>query len=405
MKKLFFITFLIPFSEALAADSKASDCKSSTSATELVRCAIKSSTQVKLDSLNLDSQTRLVSKARNFRNPELGIESVRGDDGSNNLEAELLVELELFGQRSARINRAKAEKDIAEKQLLISKQDVAVQVVTTLYRLRQIDTETHLVTEAAETFTRVTKPYRGRLRLNPEQEVSLSVFELAAEENSLKIKSLEQERQKLLNQLNQLVGIETVAPALLPPLKTAWPEISNSVDAQSASLQLAASELKRAQAEVSAARADSWPTINVGPKFERSGDEETRVGVALSMPLPLFNVNSSGRAAARSQLTRAEIQAELMRKSFENEKALLLKTYSDSANTLKNSAQKAGLTKKHQSLHRLLNQGLVNASLVIELHRQMLDYQNTLHEQELRGVESYWRLLAIAGKLEEGEVK
>lgn len=405
MKKLFFLILLISYSAAFAAESKVSDCKGAASATALVRCAIKSSSTVSLDALSVESQSKLVSKARNFRNPELGVESVRGEDGSNNLEAQLLVDVELFGQRSARVNRAKAAHEIAEKQLLLTKQDVAVEVVSALYRLRQIDTEIHLVAEAAETFTQVTKPYRKRLRLSPEQEISLSVFELAAEENGLKIKSLEQERQKSLNQLNQLLGIESVAPALLPPLKTTWPDITSEVDAQSASVQLAASELKGAQAELSAERADSWPTLSVGPKIEKSGGDETRVGVAVSMPIPLFNVNSAGRSAARAQVTRAEIQAALARKSFENQKTLLVKTYNDSAVALKNSAQRAGLTKKHQSLHRLLNQGLVNASLVIELHRQMLEYQSTIHELELKGVESYWRLLAISGKLEEGEVK
>ncbi len=397
---------LVTSSLGIAADIKpGSDCRSASTATELVRCALASGVEVKLDSLNVEARGKLVSKARAFRNPELGIENVRGAGGTNDLEATLLVELEVFGQRSSRLNSAKAEKELAEKQLLLTKQDVAVNVVTALYRLRQIETESHLVTEAADSFTRVTKPYRGRLRLNPEQEVSLSVFEIAAEENQLKVRTLQQERQKILNQLNLSLGLQTVSPSLLPPFKTVWPELSSSSDGQSASVQVAASELRRAEAELAAQRAESWPAISVGPKIVKSGEDDTRVGFALSMPLPVFSQNGSGRSAARTQVTRAQIQAQLAKNSFQNEKSLLLRTYNDSAVALKNSVQKAGLTKKHQSLHRLLNQGLINASLVIELHRQLLDYQAAVHEQELKGVESYWKLLAIEGKLEEGEVK
>lgn len=407
MKKLFLtVLFMMP-SSLFALDTRESEagCITSKTATELVRCAINESSDVKIQSLNAQSQEKLVSKATQWRNPELDVESVSDGNGNQNTEASMLFDFELFGKRSSRVKRAKAESEIAEKQLLLTKADVAIFVATSLYRMRQIDTEASLVTEAAETFLNVTKPYKGRIRLNPEQEVSLSVFEIAAEENQLRLNNLKQEKEHLASQLRvTLNSSESPDAKILPPLKTNWPAI-NGAKNESAPLQILAAQDRRATADLDAERAESWPELKLGPKYEKAGREDAQVGVALSLSLPIFSLNGGGRAAAQTNLTRVRLESELARKRIDNERANLEKIYAESGQAIQRSVQNARLKQKHQSLHRLLNQGLVNASLVIEMHRQLFDYQAGLHEQELKGVEAYWKLLALDGRILEGEIK
>lgn len=406
MTKLFFsLVILIPaFAFAQNKDAN-SNCSTRKSATELVRCAIKDSSEVRVLTLETESQQKLVSKARQLRNPELDAETVSDGSGNQNTEATLLFDLEVFGTRSARVKRAEADSEIAEKQLLLSKAEIAVFVATSLYRLRQIDTEASLVSEAAETFLNVTKPYRKRVRLNPEQEVSLSVFEIAAEENQLRLNNLNQEKERLTSNLRlTLNSPESVDPKILPPLKTDWPALSSAKN-DSPSLQILAAQERKAMADLDSEKAESWPELKLGPKFEKEGRSDSQVGVALSLTLPVFSQNGGGRAAAQSNLTKVRLENELARRRVDNERSSLEKIYSDSARAIQKSVQSARLQQKHQSLHRLLNQGLVNASLVIEMHRQLFDYQAGLHEQELKGVEAYWKLLALDGRILEGEIK
>jgi len=57
------------------------------------------------------------------------------------------------------------------------------------------------------------------------------------------------------------------------------------------------------------------------------------------------------------------------------------------------------LRDKHEQVEDFFERGLISSSLVIEAHRQMLDFTRSRHEHELAAVTALWRIRAIDGTI------
>lgn len=381
-------------------------CATATNATELVRCAFEKGFQTRIQKANQAYTDKLIDVARQRINPELTVESVPNDQRGQNTEAILMHTFETGGKRSARINSAKADAELGRSQLLLAQEGAAVNTVTSLYRLRQLDEEISLLSESSETFRGITSRYRKRIRLAPQQEISLSIFELAADDSQIKLNQLKRERDQVAKTLMISLGLQDIKPQLLPPLKVSWPQLTLSEKNEGAAFRIISSAKKRAEAGVDLAKSQSWPNLSVGPKLETiSGNtNDTRVGVALALPLPLFNANGAGRTAARSGLERAGLESELASLNLARERERLKGIYNDSAQAFKSEQANQSLSGRHKRLHTV-NRDLLDAALIIELHRQVFEYQVSLHAQELAGVEALWSLYALEGHILKNEVK
>ncbi len=395
---------------AVAAEEAGEVCSQPRNPTDIVRCALSRSPQAKAGEIVRNSQSHLVNTARQRLNPEISAEVIPNGNGGQRAEVALLHTFELGGKRSARIEAAEAASDFAIAQLNLSLADLAVDTVKDLYLLRQKTEEEKLLKESAETFSTILRAYKRRMGLSPGQEVALSVFEIAAEESALRMSRIILERQAILASLSTRVGLsgKSIDDRLLPQLKSSWPAPAQSNGSRSLALEVLKASSRQAEAEVRLAHAQSWPDMALGPKVEfenTNGTNDTRVGIALSLPLPVFHRNSAGRAYSSANLERIRLETQLAQNIVANDREKWLRTYEAAGAAIKRSLENAKLQQRHKTLHRLIGQGLVGATEVIELHRQIFDYQEALHEQELQGVEAQWRLLALDGKLLEGEVK
>ena len=373
-------------------------------ATDVVRCAMVQSPEALIGRKSLDQQSKLIESARQRINPEFDGELVP-KTGGQSAELSLMHTFELGGKRNARTEVARAEFSLAEKQQLATQEQVAVKTAVTLYRLRQVKNEIALLKEAGDTFSKVIGGYRGRIRLTPAQEVSLSIFEIAARENELHVLRISQEQDRLLAEVTRSIGT-SVSDSLLPPVKLNWPDLPPG-SLRGGEVQLAEFGLKRAQAGLEASSADAWPDLKVGPKvvLETGDTSETQVGVALSMQLPIYQRNSAGKAAASADVERARLQGELVRIRLSQVRDLFAKRYKASGSAFKQAMTGAKLQERHRSLHRLINQGFVGATEVIELHRQIFEFQTTADEHELSGVEALWSIHALDGRVTEAEIE
>ena len=108
---------------------------------------------------------------------------------------------------------------------------------------------------------------------------------------------------------------------LLPDLKSEWPTIDVDEIRNSTHLNLNR-EVELAVAKYGLAKSESWPNLSIGPKFgQTTGNvNETTFGVALSMPLPILNLNGGGRAKASSELQKVELQKKLISDRLEQYK-------------------------------------------------------------------------------------
>jgi outer membrane protein, heavy metal efflux system len=391
-----------------APSSQSGGCGHFSTATDLVRCALLSSPQSRILKVTESAQEQAVAVAKQRPNPQVAAEFVPLGNGQRT-EITAVHTFQLGGKRSSRIAAAEATRDVALSEVRISQEDLVIDTVKDLYFLRQKLEEEKLLAESSEAFANVVKTYRRRLRLSPEQNVSLSVFQIAAEENILRLSRIEQERETALNALAVRLGIDpkAITPAILPALKRDWPAVQLPAIQNARARAIEASQ-RQVTAALEVAKAERWPDLAVGPKLEienSNGVSDTRIGIALSLPLPLYHRNGAGAAFAAAQVQQLSATNALSQLTLNNDRENWLRIYRTSGESISKSLKTTNLQQRHKDLHSLISQGLIGAPEIIELHRQMFAYQEAVHEQELRGVEAQWRLLAMDGKLLEGELK
>jgi len=218
---------------------------------------------------------KLVNIAKQRPNPELESRILGGqtaDDTNLNTETSLLHTLELGGKRKYRIGQAKVLAEKSGVQVKRNQEEVALQTVLTLYRLRQIKSELGRADETLATFNKILSTFKSRPKLPPEQEVSQSSFSLAREDYKLKKISLLQEQANLVAWLEVATGVsEQSILRHLPSSKTKWPQLEKSTEhaqPSNATLEGARTEKKLSEANVSIAKSNAWPDLKIGPSFD-----------------------------------------------------------------------------------------------------------------------------------------
>ena len=191
---------------------------------------------------------------------------------------------------------------------------------------------------------------------------------------------------------------------LLPPIKTEWENLGLEAT-QSSIIALSEAIEKKANSELSLARSEAFPELHLGPKLRYNTGEksDTTIGFSLSMTLPILNQNNGAKESARYNLQRTSLETAITKTKINTERELLIKSYNRSAGAIKHAQATTRLNERHKSLHKLISQGVVSASLVIELHRQLFEYQSALHDQEITGIEALWKLYAIDGSIAGGQ--
>lgn len=386
---------------SLFAGSALAECAPPQSAQVLLECAVGNDPTVRLAEARRAQATAEVGSTRQRPNPELETKGTWGD-GASQVELDLVHTLETGGKRGARIARARAGEESSSAELSAAKAETALKTVAALYRLRQLQGELSLIDEALKTFSSIGKQLRSRPRLAPEQEVSGSIFELAEADYALRRASLSAEQKGLLKGLETSTGIRlSTASLALPQPRQDWPEIPEAGPIGDPAWLQAQAALKAAQAERGAAQAASWPDVRLGPSFQRqSGEGQTQrmIGLNLALPLPLYHRNAAGRERARrgeevSALGAAATQT-LVQAERESERA----KYEEAVAALKATATRKEVHSKYERIEDFFQRGLISSSLVIEAHRQMLEFTRDRNEQELAAIRSLWRIRAIDGQ-------
>lgn len=389
------------------AEAEINPCSTLDSSNNILKCALQNSSNIQLQKSSVAVGVKAIDAASQRPNPELELETIKNSDSDFTTSVKLLHPFELGGKRSARINAAKNKKTILEIGVLKEQEEVAVETVLNLYRLRQIETELGVIKEILNSFDKVSRQYQSAKYLNPEQEASLAIFKLAFEENKLKENFLINKKKSLVTDLEQATGTDIkVTNNILPKFKKDWPELLHS-DLAGSDIQALKSNVANAQTEYELEKSQAWSNIAIGPKIERTTGviDETMYGVALSLPLPLYQTNQGNRARALEEVRRSELALDLNKQNLGRQKSLLYEVYEQSSSSIKTSFNQNSIEARHSNIHKLIQKGFISTSLVIELHRQILDFYQTLHEQELQGVEALWRIYTLEGRILTEELK
>lgn len=160
-------------------------------------------------------------------------------------------------------------------------------------------------------------------------------------------------------------------------------------------------ELEQQGLKVSLARKEGYPSVSVGPYYsqERAGEREQQLGVALSMPLPLWNRNRGNVDSAEARRIQAEASLHSAQRNIEREvveQALLYESKRQEIGRWRPDAiqefeKAAELADRHYRL------GAVPMTTYIELHKQYLDAVEALLETRREALQAAQQLQLLTG--------
>ena len=169
-------------------------------------------------------------------------------------------------------------------------------------------------------------------------------------------------------------------------------------------VQIAEAQLKQAEAESDLAKAQAIPdpTVSLVSIREVSGPGEfQRLGAAVSFPIPSLNWNGGQRREVSALKTRAEIEYQRVQRAFGFERENLVANYASFVAALEKSPSLKDIDTKHRSTESLFYRGVISGVLVIEAHRQILDFTQSQNELELETVQALQNIFFLDGKLSE----
>lgn len=392
---VFFATLFLPLraqaEPACAVNSHAS----------LVACLEANALERQALEKNWQAEQNLTGIAKQWPNPELGVESVHHDADNSETTASLLFPLPI-GRRSAEISGAEASVAKATDQKTLTLANHHLETALRLYRLSHLRSEIAIAEESIATYEKIVEQFQRKPALSPEHQVSLSVFRMAASDSELRLVSLQSEEDSLYRTIEASSGIsrETVEKNL-PARRTSWPAPPpNGPAAASLPVKIALSERNYALSLLNGANAAAWSEIKVGPalKFtKQSGAQEKFFGVALSLPLPLFNWNGPAKAFAQDKLAETEISLALAERNAVSQRAALVNKYEKLKAALQKSLGPKTIQRNHEEIERLFFRGLVPSSLVIEAHRQLFELEQRRNESEREALESLGQIQIMDG--------
>jgi cobalt-zinc-cadmium efflux system outer membrane protein len=397
------ITFLFRLKLGFSADK----CGELKTPKDILDCAMENHPDLIRGRRAVHQSELFKEEAGQIPNPEIEFKATygksEGDQISNN-ELDLPFTIETGGKRSSRIGNALAEKDQVSSEFLKTKEEVYIFVLKTLHRIRQIRSELKILEESLETFSKIQRQYGTRPRLGPEHEVSLNVFQLAEGDYKLRKSFLETEETRLEKRMTIALGMEFPHndSVLLGRIEK-WPiYLIKDRLLKGSDFKISEAELKVAQSNLELEKSESWPDLKIGPTIQSISEgplDWKTYGINLSIALPIFNVNAGGRAVAKAGLMKAEKSFELRKIELNQFRNILITQYQKTVKSLEESVSLSGLEIKHKSIERQFSRGLIPSTLVIEAHRQMVDFTTSQNEQELLALEALLRLRVLDGTI------
>lgn len=377
-----------------------------TNANDVLDCALKhspnvvsSTSAISVASINKDISGR-------FLNPDLeitgGYNKEEDDQKGIVMGLSVMQTIETPTKRKARVNKASAELLAAAAGYTEQKEITAVQVLTILNRLRQIEQEKSVLNETISTFSNIIKKYNGQSALSYEDKVSADLFKLALNNYQIEKNQLAGEEKNYLANLQSILNMPVKMNRKLffyPP--KIWPKIGKnaSVD-NSIDVALQKADVDRYKAGFLEAKTSSFNSVSVGPYVNtRPGNLGTadEYGVKFTLPIPIYS-NKAAVSAGRIAMQNAEMNLEAKKRELAFSFASLREQYGDGVKALRNFGI-GNIESKHKQTENLFDTGRVSSSILIEAHRQVWESVRIYHLYELETLQSLWKLYALQGKL------
>lgn len=402
--RLLLLFIIIGYTDA----SFGKDCKE-ISLQSIIDLAQSQTPEAKVALLQNKVAETVLQKAAQLSNPELNLDHEVGDEfGEKTYETTATIKFnwELGGKRMLRKDLARSESEVA---LIQSKGDLetkAIELVLTYLKLVQLKELEEKTAEAINAFKKIIQKYKNRPIRSPEEDVSLNTLELAENDFIMKLSRIAGEKKKNEQHIKlNLAGICEFDDSSLTYSKINYrqKDINSISDIELPThLKIALAEHNKTQKNVEFERAKRIPDLKLGPIFGtrfQGKDQYYTLGVSLTTDLPFFNVNGASINEAEAQLKVSQIKLENSKEQSKSELEEWKARFDRNLQTLSRSISLDEVEKKHQKSEALFAHGVLSIPIVIESHRQIVEYFNSYFESEYEATEAYLNLHYFNGTL------
>jgi outer membrane protein, heavy metal efflux system len=415
---IFSIMFIYTKTKSVTASAILLVCVSALAETpqKLVQQALQRNPELNFFVAEIAAAKGGVRTAGTTRNPELtteaGYKNSRENSGGASGDGAMLAlsvsqTVEYPGRIALRKAIANHDLVLAELHLEQFRLTLAARVRSLAYAMTSARERRKAVEEVAsrtEALNNVLKqrPLAGVAPQLEAQIISanLITFQRQERESALAEKTIAAE-------LNQLCGRSADAALSVnanPILFTAvsLPSLMNASRSNAFDIRIRQAELARQGFKVALSKNERFPTIAVGPFYslENAIDREQRVGLGISLPLPLWdrnvgNIESSKARQQQAQASLALAEREVERRVTQN--AATLEAKRAEIETWKSGAL-AKLREATELADRNYRLGAVPLTIYIEIQKQYLEAISAFNDAQKDALEAAQTLEILTGQ-------
>jgi cobalt-zinc-cadmium efflux system outer membrane protein len=272
-----------------------------------------------------EARGRLTGAAVLLRaNPEVEGAAGARTGGGDLLQAEVGVTqfFETGGQRSARIAAARAEVEREEALADDVTRRVLGRVAAAFYRALHANEAVAVAQKSEAIAAEVARIARRRLQAGEASHTDVNIARAAEVRERAAALRREAQRERRHGELRRLIGSDgSVALALLGRLNDRGRHRLDDLEKSAAErpdLRALLAAARGAEAEHRLGRAEAWPDVGVGARYER--DERSDVGLGIvNVRLPVFDRGQGLRAEAAARASRLREMAAARRAEIANE--------------------------------------------------------------------------------------
>ena len=339
-----------------------------------------------------------VTGAKVLQNPELQARVLWPDDSNSALQEYTLSFnlIDLFN-RSGRVQAAELRREGAWREALASAVDLEAEIKSAFYTVQghaQSLEEQKVLLQVAEVQAELAQRQRDAGNINAlelaQHKAALLQTRTQYFDRQMALFEARQELARLMGQADQAENI------LIQPELADLP----SPDEQSAPVLLAEAlasrpDLEAQQFELEALRSERaqqpllmFDGTQLGYAYERETSLETLQGVALSMPLPIFNLRQGEKARLDAQIQRQQAEQDVLTQQVTTEVKTLLVRMANARLKVEQLEQLVPLRQEILELSRLqYNAMLIGTYQLLDMRGQRSTAVLTLADAKA----DYWR--------------
>lgn len=328
------------------------------------------------------------------------------EDGSRPFAATatLAWPVELGGKRRARSEAAQAELQAAEVTLDLETRELIATALLQHALVLRHERELRIARARQENAEKMLSSAVRRQQAGsaPQLDVSLATLQVGREAASAA--TLEGQRDADVAKLAAWLGLAAnalpqadgplVPEGDPPPLEALLKQADQSLP-----VRRAAARVRAARARAKSEQAAASPTFQLLAQYER--DDGANIGtVGLSMPLPILNSNTYGKATSSAEARAAEAEYDATRAAAEGELRELYARYEASRKALERLSPTASAAEEAVRIAiRSYELGESDLASVLLVHREALEAERALLELEHQHAEAKILLLVAAGRI------